>query len=158
MRIPALAPLALLGAAPAGEPALAAADAEGKKKYYADPEFRRAVKEKMAAVRASFRTSWEQSVISMCASNPEYEERTVADVARELGVETIDLGFDLALATNLEARFRMPVANADETVVEELLKNPNTVLGLSDAPNAGDDLLVVESERKAREVALCLLW
>jgi translation initiation factor IF-2 len=28
------------------------------------------------------------------------------------------------------------------------------VLGLSDAPNAGDDLLVVESERKAREVAL----
>jgi len=112
---------------------VAAADAEGKKRYYADPEFRRAVKEKMAAVRASFRTSWEQSVISMCASNPEYEERTVADVARELGVETIDLGFDLALATNLEARFRMPVANADETVVEELLKNPNTVLGLSDA-------------------------
>jgi len=28
------------------------------------------------------------------------------------------------------------------------------VLGLSGAPNAGDDLLVVESERKAREVAL----
>jgi N-acyl-D-aspartate/D-glutamate deacylase len=91
------------------------------------------VKEKMAGVRASFRTSWEQSVISMCASHPQYEERTVAEVARELGVETIDLGFDLALATNLEARFRMPVANADETVVEELLKNPNTVLGLSDA-------------------------
>jgi len=112
---------------------VAAADADGKKKLYADPEFRRAVKEKMATVRASFRTSWEQSVISMCASHPEYEERTVADVAQELGVETIDLGFDLALATNLEARFRMPVANADETVVEELLKNPNTVLGLSDA-------------------------
>ena len=112
---------------------VSAADAEGKKKLYADPEFRRAVKEKMASVRASFRTSWEQSVISLCASHPQYEERTVADVARELGVETIDLGFDLALATNLEARFRMPVANADETVVEELLKNPNTVLGLSDA-------------------------
>jgi translation initiation factor IF-2 len=31
---------------------------------------------------------------------------------------------------------------------------PVQVLGLSDAPNAGDDLLVVESERKAREVAL----
>ena len=31
---------------------------------------------------------------------------------------------------------------------------PVAVLGLSDAPNAGDDLLVVESERKAREVAL----
>jgi translation initiation factor IF-2 len=31
---------------------------------------------------------------------------------------------------------------------------PVVVLGLSSAPNAGDDLLVVESERKAREVAL----
>ena len=111
---------------------VAAADAEGKKRYYADPEFRRAVKEKMASVRASFRTSWENAVISMCG-RPEYEERTVGEVARELGVATIDLGFDLALATNLEARFRMPVANADETAVEDLLKDPNTVLGLSDA-------------------------
>jgi translation initiation factor IF-2 len=31
---------------------------------------------------------------------------------------------------------------------------PVVVLGLSGAPNAGDDLLVVENERKAREVAL----
>mgnify|MGYP007070397429 CR=1 FL=1 len=31
---------------------------------------------------------------------------------------------------------------------------PVAVLGLADAPNAGDDLLAVESERKAREVAL----
>jgi translation initiation factor IF-2 len=31
---------------------------------------------------------------------------------------------------------------------------PVQVLGLSDAPNAGDDLMAVESERKAREVAL----
>jgi translation initiation factor IF-2 len=31
---------------------------------------------------------------------------------------------------------------------------PVQVLGLSDAPNAGDDLLVLESERKVREVAL----
>ena len=31
---------------------------------------------------------------------------------------------------------------------------PVAVLGLSNAPNAGDDLLAVESERKAREVAL----
>ena len=112
---------------------ISAVDAEGKKKHYADPEFRAAVKARMASVRSSFRTSWEQSVISMCASHPQYEERTVADVAAELGVDTIDLGFDLALATDLEARFRMPVANADETVVEELLKNPHTVLGLSDA-------------------------
>ena len=31
---------------------------------------------------------------------------------------------------------------------------PVVVLGLSGTPNAGDELLVVENERKAREVAL----
>ena len=34
------------------------------------------------------------------------------------------------------------------------LPMPVVVLGLSSAPNAGDELLAVESERKAREVAL----
>ena len=40
-----------------------------------------------------------------------------------------------------------PVAEAGPSL-------PIVVLGLSGAPNAGDELLVVESERKAREVAL----
>ncbi|MGK2915787.1 MAG: N-acyl-D-amino-acid deacylase family protein [Porticoccaceae bacterium] len=112
---------------------VSAADFAGKKRYYADPEFRAAVKDKMATVRASFRNSWANSIISVCPSNPEYQERSVTEVAAQLGVDTIDLGFDLALATNLETRFRMPVANTDETVVGELLTNKNTVLGLSDA-------------------------
>jgi N-acyl-D-aspartate/D-glutamate deacylase len=41
--------------------------------------------------------------------------------------------FDLGLATDLKARFRMPVANHEEDEVEILLKSPVTVLGLSDA-------------------------
>jgi len=40
-----------------------------------------------------------------------------------------------------------PVDNAGPSI-------PVVVLGLSGAPNAGDELLVVESERKAREVAM----
>jgi translation initiation factor IF-2 len=39
-------------------------------------------------------------------------------------------------------------------VQEALPSMPVVVLGLSGSPNAGDDLLAVESERKAREVAL----
>jgi translation initiation factor IF-2 len=39
-------------------------------------------------------------------------------------------------------------------VAEAGPSTPLAVLGLSNAPNAGDDLMVVESERKAREVAL----
>jgi translation initiation factor IF-2 len=45
----------------------------------------------------------------------------------------------------------------DETGASTLTAGPSIpvqVLGLSGAPNAGDDFMVVESERKAREVAL----
>ena len=112
---------------------VSSADFEGKKRLYADAEFRTAVKDKMDNMRPSFRTSWENSVISFCPSNPDYEERLIVDLAAELGVHTIDLGFDLALANDLDARFRMPFANADENEVEKLLTDKNTVLGLSDA-------------------------
>ncbi len=109
------------------------ADFDGKKQLYANPEFRRAVMDKMDTVRPSFRTAWENSIINSCDSQPEYNERTVSEVAEELGVHTMELGFDLALANNLETRFRMPVANADETEVEKLITDKNTVIGLSDA-------------------------
>lgn len=112
---------------------VSSADFEGKKRLYADAEFRAAVKDKMDNMRPSFRTSWENSAISFCPSNPDYEERLVVDLAAELGVHTIDLGFDLALANDLDTRFRMPFANADENEVEKLLTDKNTVLGLSDA-------------------------
>ena len=112
---------------------VSSADFEGKKRLYADAEFRAAVKDKMDNMRPSFRTSWENSAISFCPSNPDYEERLVVDLAAELGVHIIDLGFDLALANDLDARFRMPFANADENEVEKLLTDKNTVLGLSDA-------------------------
>ncbi len=42
-------------------------------------------------------------------------------VAAERGVHVVDLALDLALATDLEARFRMAVMNTDEDVVAELL-------------------------------------
>jgi N-acyl-D-aspartate/D-glutamate deacylase len=87
----------------------------------------------MDNVRPSFRLAWENSLISSCPSKPQYEERRVIDVATELGVHTLDLGFDLALENALETRFRMPVANADEDEVEKLITDKNTVIGLSDA-------------------------
>lgn len=112
---------------------VSSSDFAGKLALYGDAEFRSAVKAKMDNVRPSFRLAWENSLISSCPSKPEYEERTVIDVATELGVHTMDLGFDLALENDLEARFRMPVANADENEVEKLITDKNTVIGLSDA-------------------------
>jgi N-acyl-D-aspartate/D-glutamate deacylase len=72
-------------------------------------------------------------VISQCDREPELAERLLAEVAAERNMDPIDLALDLALASNLEARFRMPVANHNEDEVEPLLKSDCTVLGLSDA-------------------------
>jgi len=115
---------------------VAAADEAGKARLYADPEFRRAFKESFDRPRpgAVFAgASWARTWISWCPSEPALEERTVSAVAAERGVHPIDLALDLALATKLEARFRMAVFNHDEDEVVELLRERATVLGLSDA-------------------------
>jgi len=51
-------------------------------------------------------------------------------------------------------RVRAMFDEAGRAVQEAPPSMPVVVLGLSGAPNAGEELLVVESERKAREVAL----
>src|SRR5271154_175710 len=66
---------------------------------------------------------------------------------------TLRLG-DAILAGTEYGRVRAMFDEAGEAVTEAAPSVPVVVLGLSDAPNAGDELLVVESERKAREVAL----
>ena len=44
----------------------------------------------------------------------------------------VDFVLDLSLATDLKTRFRIPMLNYDEAEVEELLRDPNIVLGLGD--------------------------
>ena len=51
-------------------------------------------------------------------------------------------------------RVRAMFDAAGKQVGEAGPSTPVAVLGLSNAPNAGDDLIAIESERKAREVAL----
>ena len=111
----------------------AAADAEGKKKIYADPEFREAFRARIDGARKEFKGAFDKTVISHHQKNGELDEQVLADVARERGMKPTDLLLDLALETDLETRFRMPVANHNEEEVEPLLKSGATVIGLSDA-------------------------
>ena len=111
----------------------AAADAEGKKKIYADPEFREAFRARIDGARKEFKGAFDKTVISQHQKNGELDEQILADVARERGMKPTDLLLDLALETDLETRFRMPVANHNEEEVEPLLKSGATVIGLSDA-------------------------
>jgi N-acyl-D-amino-acid deacylase len=110
------------------------ADFEGKKKIYRDADFRRQLWEKLdKGVPATFRNSFLATVVSEVKSKPELNERRIADIAAESGRTPVEVLFDLGLETDLEARFRAPVANHDEDEVEELLRSPDTVIGLSDA-------------------------
>jgi N-acyl-D-aspartate/D-glutamate deacylase len=112
---------------------ISAADFAGKRRLYADPGFRQAFRDKMDGAPGEFLLGFGQTVISEYPPEPALEERRLVDVAAERGVHPIDLMLDLGLATNLEARFRMAVANHDEDAVAELLLNPDMVMGLSDA-------------------------
>jgi translation initiation factor IF-2 len=66
---------------------------------------------------------------------------------------TLKLG-DYILAGTEHGRVRALFDEAGNAIKEALPSMPVVVLGLSGSPNAGDELLAVESERKAREVAL----
>jgi translation initiation factor IF-2 len=61
---------------------------------------------------------------------------------------------DAVLAGSEYGRVRALFDEAGQAIEEAPPSMPVVVLGLSGAPNAGEELLVVESERKAREVAL----
>ena len=113
---------------------ISAADFDGKMRIYADAEFRRRFIEAAGpSSEGTFGTRWDQTVISYCESEPDLEERSLIEVADDRNVDPIDLMCDLSLENRLKARFRMAVLNTDEDEVEELLTDPNTVLGLSDA-------------------------
>jgi N-acyl-D-amino-acid deacylase len=113
---------------------VSAADTAGKARIYRDPGFRESVKAAYGSSMAGpFNDFGERMWISSCPHDRALEERTIASVAAERGVHPIDVMFDLALESNLAARFRMALINFDEDAVAELLSDHHTVLGLSDA-------------------------
>ena len=61
---------------------------------------------------------------------------------------------DIVLVGREYGRIRMMFNDRGEMVTEAGPSTPVEIQGLSGAPIAGDELLVVESERKAREIAL----
>ncbi len=118
---------------------VSAADRGALAGIYADPEFRAAFRREMSedggqdGPTVRLRATWYDTVISACDEEPELEERLIADVARERGIDAVDLALDLSLRSDFATRFRIPIANNIDEGIAELLRDPNTLLGLSDA-------------------------
>jgi N-acyl-D-aspartate/D-glutamate deacylase len=114
---------------------VSAADLAGRRRIYADPNFRQAFRQRIdSGERVGVLGAALQGMeISEHAPEPALEGRQLGELAAERGVHPVDLLLDLALASDLESRFRLAILNTDESVVAELLTHPATMMGLSDA-------------------------
>ncbi|HMG57346.1 MAG TPA: amidohydrolase family protein, partial [Kofleriaceae bacterium] len=113
---------------------VSAADTPGKMKIFEDAAFRKSLREACKSqMSGPFHDPWARMWVSWCPQDPALEERTLAEVSAERGVDPVDFMLDLALASELRARFRLALSNWDEDEVAEILPDPNTVLCVSDA-------------------------
>jgi N-acyl-D-aspartate/D-glutamate deacylase len=108
------------------------ADIEGKKAVYADPEWREQFKEK-AGRGGKIGDRWGRTEISYYPHDTSLEGQNVQELADGSGRDPVDVVLDLALDADLEMRILQDVINYDRDSIEELLKDPNTMIGLSDA-------------------------
>ncbi len=110
---------------------VSAGDREEKKRIYASEDFRAAFRDRTEP--EGFGVRWDRTEVSDSPSDRSVEGGNVREVADQRGVHPVDLVLDLVLASDLKARFRSAVANADDSIVAELLQHPAAMLGLSDA-------------------------
>ena len=114
--------------------AATAVDRTGKLRLFADAAFRVAVKRELAEGAATQPHIWalvmalRELEVSTCAEQPELEGRMVLEVSGERGVDPLDFILDLAISSNLEDRFRIPLANTNQAAIASLLTEPFTLL------------------------------
>jgi N-acyl-D-amino-acid deacylase len=126
------------------ESAREAADEATRRALYGDPAFRARVK-RQAAGRGpddawfagkedegdTRRASFKDFTIAW-AEDATLIERKLADLARERGIDPVDLMLDLALDSDLRLRFRVSLLNFVEEEVREIVQDPNVLIALGD--------------------------
>jgi N-acyl-D-aspartate/D-glutamate deacylase len=89
---------------------------------------------------AAMKPRWDTFEVSESQRFPELQGRRVAELAQERGCSPLDVMCELALAEDLETRFRAYIANDDVEAVAHLLTHEQVALGLSDAGAHVDQL------------------
>jgi N-acyl-D-amino-acid deacylase len=98
---------------------------------YQDPEWRARAAADLE--ESPMKPRWETFEVSETEKFPALQGRRVSDIARERGVGPLDVLCEIAVAEDLETRFRTYIANDDVDAVSHLLTHDHMALGLSDA-------------------------
>src|SRR2546423_5348901 len=79
-----------------------------------------------------FNGEWDKVQVIESA-HKDYEQRSIAELARAARKDPLDCMLDLALAENLDTVFSALLLNSDEEAVARLLRHPAAMVSLSDA-------------------------
>jgi N-acyl-D-amino-acid deacylase len=116
---------------------------ETQKQIYRDPEFRNAFRATLAKAGSFNIMARSHAIEVQEVANPalkHYEGKTLAEVARERGTDTVDTLLDLAIEDDLRVNFVLALLNADESRIPQLICDPRTMIGLSDGGAHVDQL------------------
>src|SRR5262245_50774027 len=107
------------------------------KRVIADRAFRAALRAELSqpALFRLFNGEWDKVYVVETArlENRSLENRSLAEIGRDRGADSLDALFDLALAEDLATLFTATLLNSDETAVARMLKHPHSMVSLSDA-------------------------
>ncbi len=105
---------------------------EERKAAYRDPDWRAATQNQLTSGGFSLFNSSSLSVAES-PSRPDLVGRSVVDLAREQGVNPLDVLLDLSLADELTSRFSSVLANDNLEAIADLLPRDDVLLGLADS-------------------------
>jgi N-acyl-D-aspartate/D-glutamate deacylase len=100
--------------------------------------FRAAVRAEVAGPPVSsrlFNGEWDKVYVENVRrpEHRQWQQATVAEMARATGADPLDAMLDLAIAEDLDTEFSALLLNSDEAAVGALLRHPNSLVSLSDA-------------------------
>jgi N-acyl-D-aspartate/D-glutamate deacylase len=111
---------------------IAGAPVEGRAAVWNDERWRKRAWEELSSGR-HVDIRLDNFAIADSPTRPEWIDRKVTAIAAELGKPVFEVACDLAVADQLDTRYRVTFANDDVDVVSDLLTTDGCVIGLSDA-------------------------
>ena len=111
-------------------------DEAATKKALADPAFRAAVKDELSERRLRlFNGEWDKVFVTQAArpENAGYDGSSIDAIAVQVRKHPVDVLLDLSLAEGLDTLFSATLLNSDEEAVGRMLRDPDSIVSLSDA-------------------------